>query len=219
MDFISPNSTLGQKLMNTDQTDYFFMGQYIWNRKTYLATIHILSCITIMVYCPDDGLSFGAHIYLGSLLYTSTNKLIFPELRTELLQLKNKAAIVYLIGGFQKCDRIPALAMYFQGHAQKLLFSWHIRELIRECMPLAVIDDTLLLKFPGRICTSINEEKKCCEEGHRFEVVALDTTTGKLTYQNGNYTNLECVPDSIKYAESTHMSSLTPMGAPLTPAI
>lgn len=222
------------------KTLYFFESQYMSykydNTVRFLATIHVLTCISVFGWYRDELtheiLGFGAHINMGSLLYSvysNMQKLITNQpfvILPELVQGLNSAfenavdkrkVRIFVVGGHKAMDLDKALCQYFPGNPEKHSFS----SLVLECIANAGfsnIDTSLLNKFEGVACISSNEiERQLCEENQRFVLAALDLEMGLLVTHTEDASQFEILPrdSDIRRYERDVVSKLVAMGATL----
>lgn len=228
----NPTSLNGELLVSLgdlSKTHYFFVGEIGLpvSHKRFLATIHVLSCISVFAWFKDNKNSIfalGAHIPIGAVLYgckkggAALSELI-DTLRSIFKGCPLADVTVYVVGGHQATDNDMALKNYFPKDPRKWLFSWHVLEALRS-VGLPNIDTTLLNVFPGASLQELGEgaEVRLCAANMRFSIAALDLWTGKLlTHTNHSYlfSGDSPVPELILAAERAQYAIFNPMGSRL----
>jgi len=163
-----------------EDTSFFLIGEMCESsNKRYLSTIHVLTCFVLFVRDPFSGRSIAAHIHMGAILHSINNTVFLPGLAERLASFR-EGCVVYIIGGHRSEDR-TCMAMQFYSDTS---ISSHIRSFVKNHLPLAHVNEELLLKFNGNKIKTFEDEWACLEAGDRFEILSLDTVTGHVTWDN-----------------------------------
>jgi len=155
--------------------------------KRFLSTIHVLTCFVLFFRDPFTGRSLAAHIHLGAMFHSIRNEILLPELAERLVSFRS-GCVVYLIGGHRSVDRTNSALQFYKDKS----ISSNLRAFVKNHLPNAHVNEELLLKFKGTMIKTIADEEKCCKAGDRFEIVSLDTLTGHVTWDNGEFWRPRC---------------------------
>jgi len=122
---------------------------------------------------------------------------------------------ISLVGGHTKMDLDQVLQRYSPEDEAMWRFSAVVRRCVSEALPGAAIDASLLNRFEGKAGMPEEvEEHECCVQGQRFQVVALDSLTGKIVTQT-KYTEERVrgkvgpVPESVLRDSDRHEEELS----------
>lgn len=184
----SVHTDRSSKFHTEDDTSFFVVGEMCESTgKRYLSTVHVLTCFVIFAYDPFSKRSFGAHVHMGAMLHSMGTDAFLPELAARLRPFQT-GCVVYVIGG-HACEDESNVAM--QKYEEKSI-SRKIVSFVKQHLPVSLVCTDLMLKFKGMKITTIEDEMKCCIDGHRFEILSLDTTTGHVTWDNGDCYRKRC---------------------------
>lgn len=232
------SSGLFKALYCLQTTAYFHMGEFRTlsprDPERFLATISVLTCISILAVAPN-GAAFGAHIPNGALLISclqsgSTGALpvLMPELRAALRAafagVSPANVVVHVVGGHDFTDMDSALRQYFprrrvasNAGVDLHSFSSHVLHIVQGTLPGAKVDTSLLRLFPGGAMKIVEDEMALIRDGQRFELVALDRVTGSIIALSSGSGGPPPIPPAVRQKEEGiimgHMSHV--MGRPL----
>ena len=199
------------------------MGQYRTLRQTdpqrILATMHVLTCITVFAVCKKDGTCFGAHIYLRTVLgilwrsqkaalrsgrIPNLKKVdVLPTVTSALTKafshVSPSEVSVALVGGHKAMD--TGIGSYFHGDKERDKLSWQVRNTVEKALPGAAIDSSLLCRFDGADIMSMRDEARLCYYGQRYHVLGIDRWTDKVISQTKYCEGAGCVPEGVMIME------------------
>ena len=238
---IPADSLLGTALGDLDTTAYFFEAQFRaiepGSTQRFLATVNVYSSIALFATGPDCR-AFGAHFNFAALLQIDLDRdpsrgdapapgSMFLDNMSRALQrafrdVDPSEVTIKLVGGHEKTDYYDNKNAAKSGEEATKRYSDLVRRCVAEALPGASVDTSLLHRFEGGdACDWFEVEHACCVQGQRFQVVVLDSHTGKVVTQT-KYTD-ECVegkigpvPESVLRNAATHFAKIAAWRRPHT---
>ena len=184
---IDAGSPLGAALGDVNTTAYFFEAQFRelhpGSSHRFIATVGVSVCIAVFARSPD-GRAFGAHINnwsVHSSLYMHERRgqggMILENMSRAMQRVFRdvdpRKVTIRLVGGWEKNFNTDGSS-----------FSDVVQMWATEVLPGAAIDISLMNRFAG--AEKAEDYDRCCSEGQVFQVVALDSHTGKVVTHSNN---------------------------------
>ena len=219
---IDPDSPLGIALQDASCA-YFDEAQFRelppGSQQRFLATTYVMNCIAVLA-CSSDGRAFGAHVN-PSALDASVYEIKVQGHGSMILENMSKAmqrvfrdvdhseVTISLVGGWKRTDFSTELKERYPAEETMWSFSAVVRRCVAEALPGASIDTSLLNRCEGLALedrTVMDLVRVGCQ-GQFFQVVALDSHTGKVETQTPQSTDFTAGPGNLMSERSRDTTS------------